>query len=255
MQTSYDVQKTEKAVQKVLVDYSPHVRFLADHIADLLEDHLADVMVSNELPERYDSKDLYFILAANAFDLRKLPPGNMRVLVQLEQSSSAWFTRQYLDALRDSLAVFEYNLMNIAFLSGKGVALDKIWHLPPGARGPRKSAVNLPAEKRWDLIFFGDLRSLRRVNMLRTVESEFNLKIVTETFGEDLYRLVRQARFVLNIHYYMPPSLEIFRLLESISVGVPVISEDTPDSFLYKDDLKSSVIFFETTGRVRWCGP
>lgn len=59
-----------------------------------------------------------------------------------------------------------------------------------------------------------------------------------------MHELIKQARFVINIHYFLPPSLEVFRIYESLSLGVPVISENTPDSWMYTD-FGSSVHFFD----------
>ena len=232
-----------------LIISPPHVMFMANLMANALDAHgFFTEIVSEPLPS-YGQHDVYIVLSANAYifatELKpnskfKLPPADKRLVVQLEQQSSHWFKEDYLTFLRDSYAVLEYNLENIAFLQEKNIK-ERLWYLPLGGNSNMLSA---PIKKKWDLIFFGDLRVERRVKMLNALSKEFEVKIVTETFGEEMHDLIKQARFVINIHYFIPPFLEVFRIYESLSLGVPVISENSPDSWMYPD-FGSSVQFFD----------
>ena len=48
-------------------------------------------------------------------------------------SLSRWFTDDYLETLKNSLAVLEYSLINIDFMASKGVAYPHFHYLPVGA--------------------------------------------------------------------------------------------------------------------------
>ena len=259
-----------------LIISPPHVMFMAKLMANALEEHGFFTEIENEPLPSYGKHDVYIVISPNAFMLPDskniFPPADKRLVVQLEQQSSHWMNEGYFTFLRDSHAVLEYNFENIAFLQNNNIK-ERLWHLPLGGNS---NLLPAPVEKKWDLIFFGDLRAERRVKMLGALSEEFNVMIVTETFGEkvrgsegwseataksldrflydeqsstslrssQMHDLIKQARFVINIHYFVPPSLEVFRIYESLSLGVPVISENTPDSWMYPD-FGSSVHFFD----------
>ena len=250
--------------------------FMAKLMANALEEHGFFTEIENEPLPSYGKHDVYIVISPNAFMLPDskniFPPADKRLVVQLEQQSSHWMNEGYFTFLRDSHAVLEYNFENIAFLQNNNIK-ERLWHLPLGGNS---NLLPAPVEKKWDLIFFGDLRAERRVKMLGALSEEFDVMIVTETFGEkvrgsegwseataksldrflydeqsstslrssQMHDLIKQARFVINIHYFVPPSLEVFRIYESLSLGVPVISENTPDSWMYPD-FGSSVHFFD----------
>ena len=143
-----------------LIITPPHVLFLAKLVAGALKENGFQPEIKQELPKSYDRHDIYVVLSANSYNSKKLPPANKRVLIQLEQSSSDWFNEDYLSALKDSYAVLDYNYENINYLQSKGVG-KRLWYLPLGADSSLAPPQN-HTSKRFDLLFFGDLRSDRR---------------------------------------------------------------------------------------------
>jgi GR25 family glycosyltransferase involved in LPS biosynthesis len=219
-----------------------HTLFVAYLISERLNHHGGNAEIMTSLPENF-SHDLYIVLCPQIFD--RLPPGEKRIIFQLEQSvSSRWFTDEYFKILENSLAVLEYSLTNIAFLATKGVAYPHIHYLPIGASDTYGSQI-IAGEKKYDVLFYGDcLSSPRRRRMLEAAKQHFNVHIVNELFGLDMIKTLKEARVVLNIHYYENALLEMPRIQESLSLGIPVVSESAQDQSDYPE-FEGAVIFFE----------
>lgn len=221
---------------------TPHTLFIAQCIAERLAAHGINTMVMTQPPKRFDD-DLYIVLCAQMFE--RLPPGEKRVIFQLEQSvSSRWFRPDYLATLENSLAVLEYSLVNIDFLADKGIAYPHVFYLPIGATLQSKPPV--PAEaKEYDFLFYGDyFSSPRRVKIIEALRARFEVKLCNNAFGEEMHALIRKARVVVNIHYYENALLEMPRIQECLSQGVPVLSEAAQDQADYPE-LDGAVHFFE----------
>jgi hypothetical protein len=220
---------------------TPHTLFLANMLASNLRRHGWTVDVTTESPKQF-SHDYYIVLCPQMFE--QLPPGERLICYQLEQSvSSRWFTSSYFHTLENCLAVLDYSLNNIAFLAENGVVYPHIYYLPIGASDQQDQPV--ACEKRYDLLFYGDYKSSpRRRQFLDRITGKYNVKIVDEIFGDEIHSIIRQSKFVLNIHYYEGALLETPRIQECISLGTPVISEATSDMSDYPH-LKGAVIYFE----------
>jgi hypothetical protein len=178
---------------------------------------------------------------------RRLPPGKRRIAFQMEQSiSPRWFSGSYLRTLKGSLAVIDYSLKNIEFLAGKGISYPQVHYLPIGSSHDYMTEVTAqPIQKKWDLLFYGDTKhSARRRHMLEVLQKNFNVRICSEVFGENIAREILQAQAVINIHYYENALLEMPRIQECLSLGVPVISESSADQGDYPEIL-DAVTFFE----------
>jgi hypothetical protein len=67
---------------------------------------------------------------------------------------------------------------------------------------------------------------------------------VSEVFGHEMRELILQARVVVNLHYYEDALLEMPRIQECLSLGVPVVSECAQDQEDYPE-LQGAVRFFE----------
>lgn len=221
---------------------TPHTLFIAQCIAERLERHDIAVEIMTKAPEAFDH-DIYIVLCAQMFE--RLPPGEKRIIFQLEQSvSSRWFTPAYLNALENSLAALEYATVNIEFLAGKGIAYPHVNYLPIGTSLTPPAPID-PSEKEYDFIFYGDYYSSpRRSPMLDALKQHFSVKLCNNAFGDEMHRLIRKARAVINIHYYENALLEMPRIQECLSLGVPVLSESAHDQHDYPE-LEGAVRFFE----------
>jgi hypothetical protein len=119
--------------------------------------------------------------------------------------------------LNESLAVLDYSLNNIAFLATQGVVFPQVYYLPIGAS--TNYSVKLPqVEKKYDVLFYGDSNSSpRRRVMLDALEGKWRVKVASEIYGMDMIDIIRQAKVVINLHYYENALLEIPRIQECLS--------------------------------------
>ncbi|QFP62252.1 methyltransferase type 11 [Brucella anthropi] len=219
---------------------TPHTFFIAQAISARLATHGIQNEILTGAPKNFDH-DFYIILCPQMF--KRLPPANKRALFQLEQSvSSRWFTNEYISILQESFAVIDYSLTNIKFLAEKGINYPKVHYIPIGAvhRNPDTAKA-----KKYDFVFYGDCRSSdRRKELLSQLQKKYNVKICNNVFGDDMYSIIREAKAVINIHYYEGALLEMPRISECVSLGVPVLSEGTNDQGEYPE-LEGGVRFFK----------
>jgi hypothetical protein len=221
---------------------TPHVSFIGHSLAEGLKRHGWSVDVTLSMPDQF-THDYYIILCAQMFD--RLPPGEKRIIYQLEQSaSSRWFSDHYIQDMENSLAVLEYSIQNMTFLEGKGIAYPHVYYLPIGAS--LSYGAHEKVEKDIDLLFYGDYKSSpRRQRLLQVAESHFKVVRADTVFGDDIKKLIGRSKAVLNLHYYEGAQLEMPRVQECLSLGTPVVSEDSADQDEY-EHLDGAVTFFET---------
>jgi hypothetical protein len=219
-----------------------HTLFIAHLIAERLAAHGWAVEIMTSAPDKF-SLDLYVVICPQIFD--KLPPGEKRVAFQMEQSvSSRWFNDEYSKILENSLAVLEYSLANLRYLATKGVAYPHVHYLPIGAT--ESYGVNVEVGlKKYDVLFYGDsLSSPRRRRMLDALKQNFSLFIANNLFGENMIKVLKEARVVVNIHYYENALLETPRIQECLSLGLHVVSESAQDQSDYPE-LQGAVTYFD----------
>jgi GR25 family glycosyltransferase involved in LPS biosynthesis/SAM-dependent methyltransferase len=221
---------------------TPHTLFIAHLIAEQLKKHNWDVKVFTETPDQFEC-NYYIVICPQMF--KKLPPGEKRIAFQMEQSvSSRWFTDNYLEMLNNSLAVLEYALVNIDFMAKKGIAFPHIHYLPVGSSITYENSVK-SNNKNYDVLFYGDSNSSpRRREMLEELSQHFKVLIVNDVFGHEILELIKQSHLVINLHYYENALLEMPRIQECLSLGVPIVSESAQDQNDYPE-LTGAVHFFE----------
>lgn len=250
-----DLTALTRTVEKTGVDEwgvisTPHTLFIAHLITERLRAHGWRVEVMTSTPNVF-SHGWYIVLCPQIF--KKLPPGEKRIVFQLEQSvSTRWFTESYFHLLETSEAVLEYSLENINYLKNKSqhsLGYPLINYVPIGASETYGNSTidnnHDNKSEEYDILFYGDSKSSqRRRTMLEALEKNYKLLIVNELFGPDMIQVIKQAKFVINIHYYEGALLELPRIQECLSLGVPVISEASKDQNDYPE-LQGAVLFFE----------
>lgn len=220
---------------------TPHTLFIAHLIARRLREHGWNVTITTQ-EDPIPVAHYYVVVCPQMF--RRLPPGQRRFAYQMEQSvSSRWFTRSYLNTLRSSRATLDYALVNFEFLEKRKVAYPHTYYLPVGA-DPDYGADLGEEEKRYDVLFYGDAASSpRRQKMLATLKQHFSVHHCSEVFGDEMRREIMRARVVINLHYYENALLEMPRIQECLSLGVPVVSESSQDQNDYPE-IFPAVSFF-----------
>lgn len=212
-----------------------HTQFVAHGLAQALRKAGFTVTLYQDVPAEGFVLDMYIVVCPQMFT--KLPPGERRIVFQMEQSvSPRWFTDEYLSILENSLAAWDYAETNLTFLEGKGICYPHTYLVPIGGIDGYAQVLEQcgeptpqPIEPTCDVLFYGDVNAPRRQDMLRELQSHFSVRIEGNLFGAALRDAVRQARVVANIHYYEGALLETTRIYECLSLGVPVVTESSAD--------------------------
>ena len=222
-------------------------RSIANRFAEELEKHQWSVTIFYDNPPIAYKLDFYIVIAAQIF--KSLPPSDKRIIYQVEQSTSKrWFSDTYINAMKDSFAVADYNTINVKNLRSYGVHYPKVWLLPIGSSA--KSAYHPSNEvnftKQWDFVFYGTYKtSPRRLHLLAELQKHFRVKVVGGVNDDSLWDIIRQSHAVVNIHYYENALLETPRIMESLSLKVPVLSEEAQNQNDYPE-FQRVVRYFKT---------
>jgi hypothetical protein len=148
---------------------------------------------------------------------------------QTEQIGTHWFNDRYYDRLKNSIAVWEYNEINLPAYQHLN---NNISIVTPGVKlQPR-------IRKDIDCLFYGDLSPRRE----KAVNEIANLMVVKNILGQPMRDLLSRTKTVINIHYYDKSPLEIFRINECLSHHCNVISEHS----LHGDEKYKDVVRFGT---------
>lgn len=217
------------------INNSNHVRILTKKhtlfVAHMYQHYLKEIGITSDIVvgrKKKFSKHLYIVICPHVFPT--LPKD--WIAIQMEQSvTSRYFTNEYVDRLLKARFVLDYNQLNIDVLIKMGVPANKIFLSPVGAFSLVK---NKKITKKYDVLFCGDVKNERRQLWLKKISENFNIKIVTSAYAEELYKEISSAKVVLNIHYYEGALLETLRLLESLSLGVHIVSEEGVDQKAYE---------------------
>lgn len=231
-----------------------HTLYIAHALAHALQKAGFSVTVMDVVPTEGFGLDWYIVVCPQMF--QQLPPAERRIAFQLEQSvSSRWFTADYLETLEQSLAVFDYAETNLRYLEGQGIAYPHTYLVPIGGIANYADFLQAvghgmpaPSSKQVDVLFYGDVNAPRRLEMLRLLQQNFEVRIEGNLFGEALHEAVRSARVVVNIHYYEGALLETTRIYECLSLGTMVVSEESSDMLEQAALLDSSAVKFTPVG-------
>jgi hypothetical protein len=220
---------------------SVHTRYVAQLLQQRLHFHGSQAQIFTTYSSAL-SADIFIVLCAQIFP--ELPPANKRIIFQMEQSTSTrWFTPSYLDDLRDSKAVLDYSLANILALTQLGIPERKMHYLPIGANP--QLTFTPASSKYYDFVFYGDYSSSeRRKKFIQALQAKYRVLILQDVFEKDLYLGITSAKAVINLHYYENPLLETTRICECLSLGMPVLSEATPDTHYYPE-FNPAVTYFK----------
>ena len=253
----------KRVLSRAAIDSSPAtpfvdtgtVRILATQhtlfVAHLIEKNLLDCGIKGHVSTAYsveqDMGQMHIVVCPQMF---KQLPRNY-IAFQMEQSvNSRWFTDEYFSRLNNAVAIFDYSLKNIEYLLDKGIPYQKLFYMPISSFPdyPAHLADNgyvLDDQKgdiHADVLFYGDPNCERRKAYLQELKKHFNVTVASEVFGDKLTRMVKNAKVVVNIHYYENALLETTRLYETISLGTPVVSESSSD-IVEREDLQDVIDF------------
>ena len=224
----------------VVILTTQHCIYVAEEIAAALRQVGIRSQIIHKMPETGYDEVPHFVICPQMFE--KLP--GLYVSFQMEQSvSSRWFTKEYVQQLEKSFAIFDYSLVNIAKLQNMGLYAQQMYHVPIGYLGSYGS-VSKNASAEYDVIFYGDIQNSRRRKFIAELSKVYKVKVINDLFGESLQEELARARVVVNIHYYAGALLETTRLWECLSLGKLIVSERAVDMDQH-DDLLDLVDFVD----------
>lgn len=219
----------EKDISEVVILTTPHCSYLAELMRSSLNKIGSRAEICFEMPEGGYRDLLHIVICPQMF--QSLP--GLYMAYQLEQSvSSRWFSDSYISRLEHSLAIFDYSLRNITFLQEKGLSYRQIYHLPVGYIDRVSSNF---VDESVDVVFYGDCNNDRRRRYLTELSRHFSVKIISNLFGEELYRELAKAKVIVNIHFYEGALLETTRLFECLSLNKVIVSEVGQDMDEYQE--------------------
>lgn len=241
-------RRQREGARSVGIMATPHTLYVAHLVASALQRAGMTTQVFDTVPPDF-SLDLYVVVCPQMF--AQLPPGEKRIVFQMEQSvSSRWFTPAYLQTLENSLAVWDYAQTNLTYLEGHGIVYPQTYLVPIGGLPDysgwlmRQGELPLTPDSGYDVLFYGDVKTPRRKALLKALGERFSMRVEGDLFGSALRRAVAGAKVVVNLHYYEGALLETTRIYECLSLGVPVVSETSADMDEHAAQLEGSVRFF-----------
>lgn len=180
--------------------------------------------------------DLYVMFGMNNYQ-SKIVPTNY-IVMQLEQttgnSQSQWFSQTYINYLNNALLVCEYSLVNYRYLKQQ-LSIKKIEYVPIGLLDiiTPLSTVN-EINKDIDILLLGSMCDRRQYIIDQFKQKYPNLNIVCHSniWGSERQNILQRTKLVLNVHYYNESILETVRLTYLLSLGIPVLSENSLDPLL-----------------------
>lgn len=219
----------ENELRNPIVILTPkHCYYIAYSIKLALERINIESEIIYQRPDNGFSDVPHFVICPQIFSVL---PG-FYIAIQMEQSvSSRWFTPEYIKTLENSFAILDYSINNIKYLQEQGLHWKQIYYLPIGYTPnyqPFDDNDSVSIEE-YDVLFYGDTNNDRRKKYLEAISSQFKVKIISDTFGKNLYMALKKAKLVINIHYYKGALLETTRIWECLSLNKLVVSEYSSD--------------------------
>lgn len=229
----FEQWQSSKEPKKIIVLSMPHTIFVANLISNTLKKVNIDSSIEIATKKESFENALYIVICPQAY--QKLP--DLYIAFQMEQTvSDRWFAKKNLLKLQKALLVLDYSLQNIEYLS-KLLPLSQLYYAPLST-----TQLDFKLEKsletnhhEYDILFYGDTNNERRQKYLNKLQEKYNVKIINNAFGKDIWNETPKAKLVLNIHYYENALLETTRLYECLSNNAVIISEKSSDLSLHHD--------------------
>ena len=203
-----------------------HTAFVAKLLQGILHSNGIESNILLSEPDEYENIPYIIICPQNFSHFPAL-----YAAFQMEQTvSQRWLTDEYLNILKNAYAIFDYSLVNIDYFSKDPVLAKKLYYLPIDLCEEMAKEHSESVEKEYDVLFYGATGNERRMAYLNRIGEEYNIKIISDSFGEALYAEMKKAKIIVNIHFYENALLETTRLYETLSVcDSLIISERSTD--------------------------
>jgi hypothetical protein len=209
------------------------INSIAINIKKILFNKIDVKIIFNFNKADYDNDYLYLILTS--ITNVKLP--KKYIYYQIEQINSPFLK---YNQMVNSQYIWEISMFNTLFYE-KNIDLNKVYYCPlPFYNNDYKNS-----DIKYDLLFYGNLND-RRKHILLKIKNKYNIKILSNVYGDNLYKYISKAKIIINLHYYDDAFLETCRINEILNYDKIIISE-LPHKYDYQNKLLyyDIVVFFE----------
>ena len=176
---------------------------------------------------------IHILLASYKIDI--LP--KKYIIYQLEQIyNTNNLSEKLWNDIKNSVITFDYSIINYDNIPNEYKKYIRYQPIPI-----INKIDDYAPNYEYDILFFGSLndRRIKIINYL--INNKYNVVHTCNTFYEDLYKHIRKAKIVLNLHFYEDSILETARINELLEYKTLIISEtcnyNNDNIDLYKDDV------------------
>ena len=199
----------------------------------------------NNKNNNYDN-NLYILICMKyngIYDINLIPKNY--IFWQIEQIGNndlKSLESNYFKIMNNSLQIYEIGIKNFVYY--KDIIDKKIVNYQ---QLPFYNMKNNLEEKDIDLFFFGSYNKKRGVvlNLIKSKLKGVNFIIKYGIFGDERDKFIKRSKYVLNIHFYDNPVLEIDRCNICINNNALIISEDIINDNHNKSRYNNFIDFFD----------
>jgi len=215
------------------------IKSIAENMKCLLKDLEYNVNINYQLTAEDKTKDNIYIIIADKIDINMLP--KKYILYQVEQSTSPWFTDDYLKIISNSKFVWDFSLNN----KMKYSHLNKNTCYMPMPYYINKDIYNNNTNTKFDILFYGACNRRRDIIINNIVKrKKYKVRIAYDICGEERDTLIKQSKIIINLHYYNNAALETCRINEVLKFNKLVISEKPSINDDFNKQLYDNLVVF-----------
>ena len=143
-------------------------------------------------------------------------------LEQLTSPSCPWNNSGYIAQLQ-RFSVWDYSPRNVRYLR-KSLGLKHTEYLPLGYV-PEMTRLRASFPQDIDVLFYGSVNERRAKVLQQLTDAGLRVGILQGVYGTERDHAIARAKCILNIHYYVPATLELPRLGYCLANAKAVVSE------------------------------
>lgn len=155
------------------------------------------------------------------------------------------FSSNYMNQMNHAKLVWEISPDNIDFYKNK-IEYKKVNHCFMPFYDTYNISLDNP--RKYDLVFVGAMNTKRSkiLDYVKNKMSSYKILIINNTFNDERDQLLKQSKYVFNVHYYDNAVLEIERFNHAIHCGCLILSENVKHDFHMKHYYDYFVRYFDT---------
>ena len=195
--------------------------------------------ITNEILDKIKQDNTYlFLLGINHIkNINNISlPKNKYIIYQIEQLNQTIYeynklSEKILYLMENCYSLFDYSNKNLEYYPD--YLREKVKILTPLIKEEENDKEEEENnQEKIDILFIGTINNRRELILDKLHEYSidnrlyYNIKIVSNTFGNELDKLIKNSKLVINLHYYDNALLEIFRIHELLVYDCKILSEN-----------------------------